>query len=486
MQNDAAHQFSNRSQGAEDMPLKDLAYDRREPYSSAPGTDRNPNSIHLDSPSRLLSHVPLSASDIPDQECETSIQIGDSASTNVVIARWSQRTAELKAKNKVDQSIPMAWDTMPFFSSSLMDNSRLGVSAPSDRCPFLRESAEIKAILDAVPLIQAPDPLSDDEDGKQKWYETSEDDLTIEVGSLHIPEGADKCLAGLTFVFTGQLTHLSREEGENLVKRYGGKCTTAPSKKTSFVVLGAEAGPKKLATIEQYSLRVINEKGLFALISRLPALDRLVLKEKKEAKTLETATEDVSANTTTLRQEDGLINTTTSDSQSQQQLSEQQQIPQGKNGRDLSPQAKVFLNDFGVFPPIDISWNTPEYEDYRDSVMSRLTWLVGNQESGISRLKVVHAKILDSEGTEQTLSEYNDLISRSNTARSGIHYAKINIDALCIANENNRLDWLEKWANKTQSPHIHKPPVILPRTEYLDFIDTELESLRPKWAKTKK
>ena len=56
-----------------------------------------------------------------------------------------------------------------------------------------------------------------------------------------------------------------------MVKQYGGKITTAPSKKTSYVVLGEDAGPKKLETIKQHGLKVINEEGLFELIRRLPA-----------------------------------------------------------------------------------------------------------------------------------------------------------------------------------------------------------------------
>lgn len=139
--------------------------------------------------------------------------------------------------------------------------------------PPIEDPAELKAILDDIPLIQAPDPPSDAEGGeKPKWYNRPKDSNPAPgAGSLDIPEGADNCLAGLTFVFTGQLTYISREEGQNLVKRYGGKCTTAPSKKTDYVVLGAEAGPKKLAVIKQHSLKVIDEQGLCALIKKLPA-----------------------------------------------------------------------------------------------------------------------------------------------------------------------------------------------------------------------
>jgi len=75
----------------------------------------------------------------------------------------------------------------------------------------------------------------------------------------------------LTFVFTGILESIERDDAVNLVKRYGGKVTGAPSSKTDYVVLGSEAGPKKLETIRKNNIKTINEDGLFQLIRSLPA-----------------------------------------------------------------------------------------------------------------------------------------------------------------------------------------------------------------------
>src|SRR5271170_1170185 len=76
---------------------------------------------------------------------------------------------------------------------------------------------------------------------------------------------------GLTFVFTGVLDSIERDDAVNLVKRYGGKVTGAPSSKTSYVVLGNDAGPKKIETIRKNNIPTINEDGLFQLIRTLPA-----------------------------------------------------------------------------------------------------------------------------------------------------------------------------------------------------------------------
>ena len=50
--------------------------------------------------------------------------------------------------------------------------------------------------------------------------------------------------AGMTFVFTGTLANRSREEAEALVAAHGGKAGSSVSKKTSYVVVGADPGSK--------------------------------------------------------------------------------------------------------------------------------------------------------------------------------------------------------------------------------------------------
>ncbi|KAK3675111.1 DNA replication factor C complex subunit Rfc1 [Recurvomyces mirabilis] len=140
-----------------------------------------------------------------------------------------------------------------------------------------QESAKMKAIFDSIPTVQAPEPpaKTDGDGAKPKFqYGGQHANSAVPAGAMNmndIPQGEENCLAGLTFVFTGQLTQLGRDQGQALVKQYGGKVTTAPSKKTSYVILGEDAGPKKLETIKQHGLKTINEDGLFELIKRLPA-----------------------------------------------------------------------------------------------------------------------------------------------------------------------------------------------------------------------
>ena len=86
-------------------------------------------------------------------------------------------------------------------------------------------------------------------------------------GSKTIPDGQANCLAGLSFVFTGELTSLGRDEAVNLAKRFGGRVVGSPSSKTSFVVVGENAGPSKLAAIKKHGLKMINEDEFLNLIA---------------------------------------------------------------------------------------------------------------------------------------------------------------------------------------------------------------------------
>ena len=68
-------------------------------------------------------------------------------------------------------------------------------------------------------------------------------------GSKPIPEGEEDCLDGLTFVITGVLESMEREQASDLIKKYGGKVTVSVSKKTSYLVVGEDAGQSKLSKV---------------------------------------------------------------------------------------------------------------------------------------------------------------------------------------------------------------------------------------------
>jgi len=87
-----------------------------------------------------------------------------------------------------------------------------------------------------------------------------------------VAEGVTSTLAGLTFVVTGTLPDMSREEAEALVLAHGGKATSSVSAKTSYLVVGERPGASKFNKAQQLGIPMLDEAGLLALASgsRLP------------------------------------------------------------------------------------------------------------------------------------------------------------------------------------------------------------------------
>jgi DNA ligase (NAD+) len=80
---------------------------------------------------------------------------------------------------------------------------------------------------------------------------------------------APKPLSGKTFVITGTLPSLSRDEAKDLVEAAGGKVAGSVSKKTDYVVAGTEAG-SKLTKAQELGIAILDEAALLALLD-LPA-----------------------------------------------------------------------------------------------------------------------------------------------------------------------------------------------------------------------
>ena len=74
-------------------------------------------------------------------------------------------------------------------------------------------------------------------------------------------------LAGLTFVITGALPSLTREQAKALIVSYGGKVTGSVSSKTSYLLAGADPGNSKLLAAQRLDVPVIGEAELRRLVS---------------------------------------------------------------------------------------------------------------------------------------------------------------------------------------------------------------------------
>ncbi|XMA16155.1 hypothetical protein WAI453_008946 [Rhynchosporium graminicola] len=79
-------------------------------------------------------------------------------------------------------------------------------------------------------------------------------------------EGTGSALKGLSICVTGVPPTLGRKNAERLVVNHGGKVASSLSGKTSYVVVGNDAGPTKLEKIESLGLTTLDEAGLVKLI----------------------------------------------------------------------------------------------------------------------------------------------------------------------------------------------------------------------------
>ena len=82
--------------------------------------------------------------------------------------------------------------------------------------------------------------------------------LTLEDDSPEPP--ADHPMRGLSLVVTGTLETMSREEAESLIKSFGAKASGTVSRKTAYLIAGANAG-SKLQKAQQLGVPVLDEEA---------------------------------------------------------------------------------------------------------------------------------------------------------------------------------------------------------------------------------
>jgi DNA ligase (NAD+) len=81
------------------------------------------------------------------------------------------------------------------------------------------------------------------------------------------PKGKSVEFEGMTFVFTGTLTRMTRDEAQTEVKKRGGKASSSVSKKTTYVVAGDKAG-SKLDKAGKLGVEVIDEDTFIKMITK--------------------------------------------------------------------------------------------------------------------------------------------------------------------------------------------------------------------------
>ena len=88
---------------------------------------------------------------------------------------------------------------------------------------------------------------------------------SLGVVTSSVGEDAGDKLSGLTFVITGTLPTMSRDEATALIKKNGGKASGSVSKKTSYLLCGEDAG-SKLTKAKELSVKIITEEEFLEMI----------------------------------------------------------------------------------------------------------------------------------------------------------------------------------------------------------------------------
>ncbi|WP_298432344.1 NAD-dependent DNA ligase LigA [Ottowia sp.] len=181
------------------------------------------------------------------------------------------RMAEKSAQNLLDALEKSKQTTLARFLYAL-GIRHVGESTAKD---LARHFGQLDAVLDASTdqLLQVPDVGPVVAESIHTFFQQPHNREVVEqlraVG-VHWPEGepapaALLVLAGKTFVLTGTLPTLSRDDAKAMLEAAGAKVAGSVSKKTSYVVAGEEAG-SKLDKARELGVPVIDEGGMRALL----------------------------------------------------------------------------------------------------------------------------------------------------------------------------------------------------------------------------
>ena len=189
-----------------------------------------------------------------------------------------ERMGEKSAQNLVDAIEKSKTTTLPrfLFALGIPDVGEATALALAQHFrnldDLLRASADdVQKVPDIGPIVAAEVQAFFSSDSHRKVIARLRDEARIQWEDL--APVANAPLAGLTFVITGTLEKMSREAAQAALQALGAKVSGSVSKKTSFVVAGAEAG-SKLKKAGELGVRILDEAALLAILDKKEAPGR--------------------------------------------------------------------------------------------------------------------------------------------------------------------------------------------------------------------
>lgn len=86
--------------------------------------------------------------------------------------------------------------------------------------------------------------------------------------SIHEASIVPQSLEGLTIVVTGTLEAFNRDQVQEAIESHGGRAATSVSKKTTYVVVGANPGNAKITAAQKYNIPTLNEEEFIVLLNQ--------------------------------------------------------------------------------------------------------------------------------------------------------------------------------------------------------------------------
>ncbi|MDB5892355.1 MAG: NAD-dependent ligase LigA, partial [Polaromonas sp.] len=183
-----------------------------------------------------------------------------------------ERKADKSAQKLVDALEKSKQTTLPRFVFGL-GIRHVGEATAKE---LARHFGQLDAIMDATEeqLLQVADVGPIVAKSIRTFFDQPHNREVVEqlrACGIHWPEGAPAArapqpLSGKTFVITGTLPTLSRDDAKERIEAAGGKVAGSVSKKTDVVVAGTEAG-SKLVKAQELGIAVMDEAGLLGLLS---------------------------------------------------------------------------------------------------------------------------------------------------------------------------------------------------------------------------
>ncbi|VDL19827.1 unnamed protein product [Hymenolepis diminuta] len=104
--------------------------------------------------------------------------------------------------------------------------------------------------------------------GRASFWQFQNRDGPQALGSRPIPQGTSTCFNGKSFVITGVLECIERDDVQSLIERGGGRVTKAVSKKTAYLVVGRDPGNSKIDKAANLGTKQITEDEFFELVDK--------------------------------------------------------------------------------------------------------------------------------------------------------------------------------------------------------------------------